>query len=79
MVATVRVDVSDPGAGVMEFGLSAHVGARAGVGETEHLRETAPLNPYTPVTPMVNTPEAPDFSVTLRGVGLIAKSGPSTT
>ena len=80
VVATVKFEVAVPLAGgVMESRLSAHVGAEAGVGDTEQLNDTALLNASVEVAVMENSAEAPDFSVALPGAALKLKSEPFTT
>ncbi len=79
VVATVRFDVADPfTARVIVVGLSVHVGAKSGVGETEHVRDTFPLNPFVGVKLRANDAEFPAFSVVVPGTALIPKSGPVT-
>src|SRR5579871_1643802 len=80
VVAIVKFDVADPLAVVgTDVGLSEHVGANAGVGETEHVNDTEPLNPSIGETATLNIAEPPDFNVALPGVAFIPKSGPATT
>jgi len=80
VVETLKFDVPDPlVVGVTDVGFSEHVGARAGVGETEHVNDTEPLNPYIGEMATLNAAEFPDFNVALPGVAFIPKSGPVTT
>ena len=75
VVATDNCEVAVPLAvGITELGLRTHVGARAGMGETEQLSETGPSNPYIPVAVSVKTAELPAFIAALPGVALTAKS-----
>jgi len=80
VVETVKFDVPDPlVVGVTDVGFSEHVGAKAGVGETEQVNDTEPLNPYVGETARLKRAELPDFKVAVPGVALIVKSGPFTT
>lgn len=42
-------------------------------------RPTLPLNPFEPVTVMVDVPDAPAFTVTLAGLAVIVKSWTTNT
>ena len=46
--------------GVTEFGLIEHCGANAGMGDTEHTRETVLLNPLTAFTFTVAVEDCPE-------------------
>jgi hypothetical protein len=75
VVVTVNSEVAEPfAAGVTDVGLSAHVGANAGVGDTEQVNDTWPSNPFMGVDVIVNSTEDPDVTVALPGVALIPKS-----
>jgi hypothetical protein len=47
-------------------------------GDTDDVRLTVPVNPWTDVTVIVEVPVTPALTVTLVGLALIAKSGAET-
>ena len=63
------MEVPDP---VMLVGASVHVIPAAGL--MLDARLTAPLKLWSPVTVMVEVPEAPAFTITVVGLAAIVKS-----
>lgn len=76
-----RVDVTVPlTEGVTEFGLNEQPGANDGVGETEQVRLTALLKPFSAVMEIVEVADCP--ALTVLGVtvpALMVKSGAACT
>ena len=79
-VVMLNCEVAEPfrGSVIME-GLSAQVGASAGLGDTEQDRDTEPSKPYIAVEVMVTVAALPDRIVVLPGVAPIPKSGGFTS
>ena len=73
----VSVEVAVPfAAGVTELVLNAQLGARDGAGDTEQVRFTALLNPFSDFTVIVELPDCPGFTeLGLIDPALTVKSG----